>query len=171
MNTVQTNFLYNLIFSDTAYEEDGHFLGNKVFIRKNNKLAQIEFLKGNKIGEHKDLRDITIKVKLKSTSANEEEMEACMSFYDETHKDFLADFNELNFVDCPENLDPFSDIFHFVGNEDDLDHYAELYLDYNEKFCERSTLTFKNKKIECTLLWFFHEIGKDITAFLDFMFN
>lgn len=182
MNTIQTNFLYNLIFFNTKYERDGHFLGNKAFIRKNNKLAQIEFLKGNKIGENKDLRDITIKVKLKSTSANEEEIEACMSFYDETHKMFLADFNELNSIDIAEidvAREYEDDVFRFVGNGSycNSDLYASWLCeimqedkDYEEIDQEIRTLT-EEQKISYTLDYFFCTIGQDISKFLDFIFD
>lgn len=174
MNTIRTNILYNLIFENTKYKACGHFLGNKAFIRKNDKLAQIEFLKGNKIGNYeKNLRDITIKVKLKSESENREEIETCMSFYDETCHSLLADFNQLSFGEW-ENLktakEYLYEIFPFVGENHNLNKYVSFYLDMNNIDEDVFKLETDVKNDFCCL-YFFHELGEHISAFLDFMFE
>lgn len=183
MNTIQTGFLYSVIFAETKYKECGHFLGNKAFIRKNNRLAQIEFLKGNKIGNYKEsLRDITIKVKLKSESENREEIETCMSLFDETRKFFLCDFAELNSaIDyVSENVivpDPEADflekserIFGFVGDKYRADYYAGLY-EFGKGHTYSPETTESKEKNRLCLFWFLNEIGKHISDFLDFMFE
>ena len=167
MNTTTTNYLYNLIFNNTKYEGDAHFLGNKAFIRKNNKLAQIEFLKGNKIGNFKEgLRDITIKIKLKSMSANGEEIETCMSFYDETNKLFLADFNGFVTVDGSNKAyDYVDETFCFVGDISKIAEYKDFFtgsLKPNEA---------KPLKARDALFYFLRCMGNDISQFLDFIFE
>ncbi len=171
MNTTQTNFLYNLIFDKTNYESNGNFLGNKAFVRKNNKLAQIEFLKGNKIGDS-NLRDLVIKVKLKSASANDEEIETSMSFYDETFRNFLISYDELNNVISSDVYDNLMDIFCFNG-KDDMNELlcAEMYC--NGVLGQDISINrlSQNEIAEYCLKHYFHEIGNDIASFLDFMFE
>lgn len=179
MNTIQANFLYNLIFSETKYKNDGNFLGNKAFVRKNNKLAQIEFLKGNKIGDNKDrLRDLTIKVKLKSVSENEEEIETCMSFYDETHRSFLVEYDKLNDIKSPNICDInafatlLTKIFCPIEKNNTMNVLcAEIYCkSVLEKDFDLKNLSFDEIDEYC-LKYYFFEIGKNITSFLDFMFE
>ena len=166
MNTMTANYLYNLIFNNTKYEGDAHFLGNKAFISKNNKLVQIEFLKGNKIGNFQEgLRDITIKIKLKSMSANGEEIETCMSFYDETNKLFLADFNGFDGVDPTKAYDCIDETFCFVG---DISMIAK-YEDFITNLLKPNEV--KPLRARYALRFFLRCMGENISSFLDFIFE